>query len=269
MSWLGFNVIAQPWLLLLLIPVGLLLLAEIGARPSSALTVSTGETIQRVRTGSKMVLRRLPALLRALGLALLVVALARPLQGMRLQTERADVVDIMLIVDVSGSMQQPDFIVGRQRVDRLFVTKAAVMDFIQSRKAREKDRYGMDRVGLIAFAQYAWMQCPLTLDYGVLEREVEGLIIDTKDPKRSKTAIGSAIGLSVGRLNKSQARSKVAILLTDGINNSGSLDPITAAKVAKEFGVDLYDWGGGGAGGAYGGVDAVGDDHATDAGPDR
>lgn len=246
-----FDVLTHPWALLLLLGVAVLLAAEILARPFGAISVSTGETLHRVRGQSKVFLRRLPALLRALGLALLIMALARPLNGMRLRPEREKVVDILLCVDISGSMTADDFIVGGHRRNRLYVTKAAVRDFIASRKARRDDRYGLDRVGLILYGSYAWMQCPLTLDYGVFERELDRVGIDMNDEKSRRTAIGSAVGLSVSRLNKSEAESKVIILLTDGINNHGNLDPITAAQVARDYGIRVYTIG---AGSAKGGL---------------
>jgi Ca-activated chloride channel homolog len=187
----------------------------------------------------------LPALLRALALALLVLALARPIMGYTTRKDRANVVDIMLCVDVSGSMRSMDFVSGGQRRDRLYVTKDAVRDFIESRKVRSNDRFGLDRVGLVLYGAYAWTQCPLTLDYGVLERELNQAEINLESEKSQRTAIGSAIGLAVSRLRKSEAKSKVIILLTDGLNNSGELDPITAARLAKDYGIRVYTIGAG------------------------
>lgn len=242
-----FHALAHPWVLLLLIAVLLLLAAEWFARPAGALSVSTGDTLARIQTRGKSLLRHLPAVLRALGLALLVIALARPLAGMRPRVERVDVVDILLCVDVSGSMTAQDFIDRDRGVlyDRLFVTKAAVRDFIESRKLRSGDRYGMDRIGLVLYAAHAWIQCPLTLDYAIFERELTKVAIDKNDAKTNRTAIGSAIGLSVSNLNRSEAKSKVIVLLTDGNNNHGNLDPITASQLAKDYGVRVYTIGAG------------------------
>jgi Ca-activated chloride channel family protein len=177
---------------------------------------------------------------------MLVVALARPLDGMRPRVESAEVRDIVLAVDVSGSMTAEDFVdTGGTRRDRLFVTKAAVRDFIQNRKTRPTDRYGTDRVGLLLYASYAWIQTPLTLDYALLEHDLDQVVIDQRNEKHNRTAIGSAIGLSVGNLSKSAAESKVIVLLTDGINNHGSLDPVTAAELAKKYGMRVYTIGAG------------------------
>lgn len=241
-----FHMLGDPWLLLVLVAVLALLVAELLRRPGASLTVSTGNVLARVRSTKHTLVRHLPALLRALGLALLVIALARPMQGLERRTDRAAVIDIMLCVDVSGSMKATDFFAQGQPRDRLYVTKAAVRDFIDSRKVKGGDRYGLDRIGLVLYGTYAWTQCPLTLDYAVLEREVEKADV-AQDIQKTQTAIGSAIGLAVSRLRDSEAKSKVIILLTDGINNSGQLDPITAAHLAAEYGIKVYTIGAGSA----------------------
>ena len=245
-----FDTFLNPWAFLLFFAVLAVLLAEIFARTPGVLEISTGETAARLSGSGKKWLRRLPALLRALGLALLVIALARPITGFRVHKERANVIDIMLCVDVSGSMLCQDFIYGGKRADRLSATKVAVRDFLQSRKEHKTDRFGLDRIGLVLYSTYAWTQCPLTLDYGVLEHELEQAQV-SEDRQRQSTAIGSAIGLAVSRLRKSEAKSKVIILLTDGLNNAGQLSPLTAASLAKECGVRIYTIG---AGSTEGGV---------------
>ncbi|MDK1020221.1 MAG: VWA domain-containing protein [Candidatus Hydrogenedentes bacterium] len=242
---LYFNTLKHPQVLLLLIGVALLFVAELTARPSGVLSISTGETLHQIRGRSKSLLRHLPAVLRAFALAFLVVALARPLSGMRPRVENAEVRDILLAVDVSGSMTSADFLENGKRRDRLYVTKAAVRHFIDNRKAKSTDRYGTDRVGLLLYASYAWIQTPLTLDYGLLEYDLDRVYIDQRDDKHNRTAIGDAIGLAVFNLNKSPAESKVIILLTDGINNYGSLDPITAAEIAKRYNMRVYTIGAG------------------------
>jgi len=142
-------------------------------------------------------------------------------------------------------MRAMDFVEGGVPRDRLFVTKQAVRDFVESRKIGRGDRFGIDRLGLILYAGYAWTQTPLTLDYGIIERDLEVAEVDETDPAKRGTAIGSAIGLAVAKLSKSEARSKVIILLTDGRNNTGELDPITAAQIAKEYGLRIYTIGAG------------------------
>jgi len=243
-AFLGFDNFMHPWALALLVGVVLLLIAELAAKAGGTMTISTGDTLARIQSSRKALLRRLPAILRALGLALLVIALARPLKGLQARPDRTDVVDIMLCVDVSGSMQAMDFSYGGRSLNRLEVTKEAVRDFIESRKMKSTDRYGIDRVGLVLYAGYAWTQCPLTLDYGILERELDlARIADSRG--KQGTAIGSAIGLAVSKLRKSEAKSKVIILLTDGLNNAGELDPLTAAQIAKDYGIRIYTIGAG------------------------
>lgn len=168
---------------------------------------------------------QLPLFLKYLAIIFMVFALARP---QRIESERefeTKGIDIVLSLDISGSMLAEDF----KPVNRLTVAKEEAKKFIRSRQN--------DRIGLVVFARKAYTQCPLTLDYQVLEKlidEVEiGLIKDG-------TAIGLGIGTAVNRLRDSKAKSKVIILLTDGENNAGNLDPITAAELAKSFGIKIY-----------------------------
>jgi len=245
MSWLEINLFMYPWLLLLAPLIVVLFLLECFARAPGSVSISTGETLRKLSSSQRALLRHLPALVRAFALLLLLLALARPLKGLQPRVDRADVVDIMLCVDVSGSMAAQDFESRGARKNRLEVPKEAVRDFIASRKHTPEDRYGLDRLGLVLYAGYAWTQCPLTLDYGLLEHELELAKIDERDPRKQGTAIGSAIGLAVSRLRKSEADTKVIILLTDGLNNSGELDPITAAKLAKDYEMRIYTIGAG------------------------
>lgn len=240
-----FDVLMNPWALLLLLALPPLFVFEVAARAPGVITLSTGEAFAALPGDRASRLRWLPALLRAAGLALLILALARPMQGYQLRKDRADVIDIMLCVDVSGSMAAMDFEWQGERRDRLHVTKEAVRHFLESRKNNRRDRYGLDRIGLILYAGYAWTQCPLTLDYAVLERELDLAQIDNRDKRKAGTAIGSAIGLAASRLRDSEAESKVVILLTDGMNNAGELDPMTAARLAKDFGIRVYTIGAG------------------------
>ena len=248
MNVLGYfriDMLSAPWVLYLLPLVLALLLFELFAGAPGAMTVSTGEVLARIHGQGKALLRRMPPVLRAAGLALLLVALAGPMHGFQIRRDRANIVDIMLCVDVSGSMAQKDFVMNGQPQDRLYVTKEAVHDFIKSRKLRQTDRFGMDRLGLILYAGYAWTVAPLTLDYEIIKRELDLAHIDNTNRRKEGTAIGSAIGLAVGRLKDSPAKSKVIILLTDGINNRGELDPLTAAAIAKKFDIRIYTIGAG------------------------
>ncbi len=220
-----------------------ILIAEVIGLAPGAIRISTGELLARIHGRRSDVMRRIPAVLRAVGLVLLLAAMAGPLRGYHVRKERANVIDIILALDVSGSMQQQDFNIGGRPHDRLYVAREAARKFINSRRDSASSRFGMDRIGLLLFSGLAWTQCPLTLDYDILERELDNARI--ADERKQGTAIGSALGLSVRRLSQSEAKSKVVILLTDGVNNRGELDPITAARLAKEYGIRVYTIGAG------------------------
>lgn len=181
-----------------------------------------------VDDGRKTVRQRLRPLvfwLRVLAVALFFVALARPQAGNNQREIETEGIDIMLALDISGTMQTEDF----QPENRLYVAKEEINKFI--------DKRANDRIGLVVFAKSSFTQCPLTLDYGVLKSflaQVEyGLIEDG-------TAIGSALANCTNRLLDSDAKSKIIILLTDGLNNAGEIDPLTAANIAKTMGIRIY-----------------------------
>ncbi len=236
---LWFDRLMFPQALWLVLPALLLLVGECFARAPGALTVSTGGTLFHLRQNRRWWGAVVPPLLRFAGLLLLIIALAGPMNGFQVRKDRANVIDIMLCVDVSGSMKQRDFFADGEYRDRLYVTKAAVQDFIEGRLSTDAERYGVDRLGLITYAGLAWTQCPLTLDYAVLEERLADTEINT-ERRKDGTAIGSAIGLAVRRLTQSEAKSKVIILLTDGLNNRGELDPISAARVSAQYGIRIY-----------------------------
>lgn len=172
--------------------------------------------------------------LMLLGMALLIVALARPqLAKGRTEVETSGI-DILLVLDVSSSMEAMDFELEGERVNRLEVVKSVVEDFIV-------DRPG-DRIGMIAFAGLPYLVSPLTQDHDWLTRRLEEVRIGRVE---DGTAIGTAIGSAVNRLRKSEAKSRIVILLTDGVNNSGVANPVTAAEAAKELGVKIYTIGAG------------------------
>ena len=243
-AWFGFNSLQQPaWLWFAPLAV-LLLVWECRMKAPAAIHLSTGDRLAALVRERQSWARFVPPVLRCAGLLLLLVALAGPLHGFRVRAENADVIDIMLCVDVSTSMAENDFRIGFKPANRLDVTKIAVANFIESRRLSPEDRFGVDRLGLILYAGIAWTACPLTLDYGILEHEI-GRVEPVAERERNKsgTAIGSAIGLAVRRLSQSEAKSKVIVLLTDGVNNRGELDPVTAAQVAKAYDIRIYTLG--------------------------
>ncbi|MGA2396879.1 MAG: VWA domain-containing protein [Steroidobacteraceae bacterium] len=168
-------------------------------------------------------------LLPILAAALMVVGLARP-QRTHSRTEvTANGIDIVLGLDVSGSMQALDFTVDNYRVNRIAVVKSVVSKFIDERPN--------DRIGLIAFAAAPYIVSPLTLDHDWLLQNLERINVGIGD---DGTAIGSAIAAAVNHLRTTTAKSKVVILLTDGVNNSGKISPLAAAEAARALGVKVY-----------------------------
>ena len=186
--------------------------------PQAALLRSLAQT-WRTRTF------RIPLLARAAACTLVVLALARP-QSVTAEREfETSGVDIVLTLDVSGSMLAEDF----RPDNRLVVAKQEAKRFIQGRSN--------DRIGLVVFARKAYTQCPLTLDYDVLLHLLDEVDIGAI---KDGTAIGLAIGTATNRLRSSEAKSKVIILITDGENNAGNIDPVTAAELARSFGIKIY-----------------------------
>jgi Ca-activated chloride channel family protein len=165
-----------------------------------------------------------------LAAALMIVGLARPQRGQSRTEVTANGIDIVLGLDVSGSMQALDFLIDDQRVNRIQVVKSVVAKFIDERPN--------DRIGLIAFAASPYLVSPLTLDHDWLQQNLDR--VSTAVGGDDGTAIGSAIAASVNRLRTTHAKSKVVILLTDGMNNTGKISPIAAAEAAKAMGIKIY-----------------------------
>lgn len=169
-------------------------------------------------------LRGLPAILRMGALALGIVALARPQIQDVIRTRTAEGIDIMLVLDTSSSMQAEDF-----RPNRFEAARDVAGDFVEGRLS--------DRVGLVVFAAEAYTQVPLTLDYNFLRRMLERVRIGRIE---DGTAVGTALATAVNRLRETESKSKVVVLLTDGRNNRGEIDPATAAEIAKTMNVRVY-----------------------------
>ncbi len=176
----------------------------------------------------------LPDLLRLLGLLFLVLSLARPQLSLKEEKVNAEGIDIMLAIDLSSSMLAKDF-----EPDRLEVSKQVAEAFVRNRK--------YDRLGLAVFAGEAFTQCPLTTDQSILIDFLQALAVGTLE---DGTAIGMGLATAVNRLKDSESESKVVILLTDGVNNTGYIDPETAAEIAREYDVKVYTIGVGSEGNA-------------------
>lgn len=187
-------------------------------------TFSSVQPFDRIPSALRERLRDIPAGLRLFALALFIVALARPQSVSSRENVSAEGIDIVLLIDISGSMLAEDF-----TPNRMEAAKQVADEFIDGRAS--------DRIGLVIFSAESFTQCPLTTDYPVLKsllKEVKsGMIADG-------TAIGLALANGVNRLKDSKSKSRVMILLTDGVNNRGEIDPITAAKIAATYGIRVY-----------------------------
>jgi Ca-activated chloride channel family protein len=223
---------AHPWFLLLLL--GLPVLAWWKGRhgQQAAFLYSSVEMVKRVADLSRSSVGRILPLLRWLTLALFIVALARPQWVESETTIKASGVDIIIALDLSQSMEAEDrgFEINGKQVNRLTLAKDVVQRFISRRPS--------DRIGLVAFASEAFTASPLTLDHDFLLQNLERLELGTIDG--SRTAIGSALSTAVNRLRDLPAKSRIAILMTDGQNNSGKIPPLTAAEAAEALAVKIY-----------------------------
>lgn len=207
---------------------------------SAAVKYSDVRIVSRAARSQRRRFRAILPVLRVTAVALFFIAFARPRSGTEVRHVTSKGVDIMLALDVSSSMQAEDF----KPHNRLYVAKEEIKKFVAKRVN--------DRIGLVVFSRYSFTQCPLTVDYDVLLRFVDeidfGVIEDG-------TAIGMAIANGVNRLRESDAKSKIIILLTDGENNAGEIDPITAAGLAAAFNIKIYTIGAGKPGNAMFPVD--------------
>lgn len=221
---------AQPWFLLLLpaLPV-LAWLKGRRASQQAAFLYSSTQLVRSVANLKPSSAGRVLAALRWLALAAFTVALARP-QFVQSETKiKASGIDIVVALDLSGSMESEDFTLGGKRANRLVVAKDVLRKFIDKRSG--------DRIGLVAFAGRAYVAAPMTLDHEFLVQNLGRLDLHTIE---DGTAIGSALAASVNRLRELQSKSKIVILMTDGQNNAGKVPPLTAAEAAQALGVKVY-----------------------------
>ena len=212
----------DPLFLLLLIPLAILVILLLKVKTSRNSVAFTNFHFLRSRANAKYYL---PQFFDFLAAAIVIFALARPVTLEKTVTPPVEGKDIMIALDVSGSMEALDF----QPKNRITAAKNVIEAFVKGRKS--------DRLGLVFFAKESFMQVPLTTDYDIfnelLSRVTTGVIEDG-------TAIGNGLGLALSRLESSKAKSKVIILLTDGDNNSGNISPETAAEIAAKQGVKIY-----------------------------
>lgn len=217
---------AYPWVLsfLLVIPVLIAWYIWKGRKKQAAITYSSLKVVEKIKPTLRERLVHLPFALRMLAILLLIIALARPQNFSAGQSVNTEGIDIAMVLDISGSMLAEDF-----KPNRLDAAKNVIDNFVSARTT--------DRIGLVIFSREAFTQCPLTIDYSVLRN----LLGDIKTGMiEDGTAIGNGIANGLNRLKDSDAESRVIILLTDGVNNAGEVDPISAAEIASTFGIRIY-----------------------------
>ena len=217
----------RPWALLLLLAVPLAYWARLAlsTRRRASLGYSSTSVIARLRRGLVARLAQLPGALRVVAIAALAVALAGPQTRDRGGRVEVEGIDIVLALDLSNSMEASDL-----APNRLEAAKRVIDRFISRRRG--------DKIGLVVFGREAYTHCPLTLDYGVLRTMLSEIRLGLING--SGTAIGNALGVSLARLRKSDAKSRVVILLTDGDNNSGNVTPKQAARYAAAMKVKVF-----------------------------
>ncbi|MFI5396248.1 MAG: VWA domain-containing protein [Candidatus Binatia bacterium] len=224
----------DPWALALIVIVPLLFWLQRRMQRDAAVRFPTLSVVRAIPHAGVRRWRWLLQALRGLVLVLLIATLARPQKGKAESAYYGQGIDIMLAVDISGSMLSEDFTLDGHRASRLDVVKSVVKDFVAGRAG--------DRIGLVLFSARPYTQCPLTLDHGWLLQNLArakiGMIEDG-------TAIGSALATAAGRLEHSDATSKVIILLTDGQNNAGKISPATATDAVQALGIKVYTIGAG------------------------
>lgn len=211
------------FLLILLAPIIFWYIWEMHNSDAS-LRLSDAQTLKRQKRTARLYMLHIPFVLRCAAILLLTIALARPQLSNRWHKESTEGIDIMMALDISGTMQAEDL-----SPNRLEAAKAKATEFILSRPN--------DNIGIVVFAGESFCQCPLTTDHAVLVNLFNNVKFGMID---DGTAIGLGLANAVNRMKDSATKSKVVILLTDGSNNRGDIDPLTAAEIAKTFGIRVY-----------------------------
>lgn len=210
--------------LLLVVPLWVAYYVWRSMQGGASIVISSADSMRTAPQTLRYYMRHLPAVWRVFALVLMIIALARPQDISHEEKSLTEGIDIVLAIDVSGSMLARDF-----KPDRISASKDVAAQFIADRKG--------DRIGLVAFAGEAYTQSPLTTDKSSLQTllgRMRGGLVD------DGTAIGNGLATAINRLRESDAKSKVVILLTDGVNNSGQIAPITAADIASDLGIKVY-----------------------------
>ena len=220
---------AHPYLLLLLLLLPILAWLQGKRGQNSAFLYSSVQLVKPLSGLTRSRAGRILLMLRWVALTLFIIALAQPRFIKGESSSRASGIDIVVAVDLSGSMAAEDFEIERKRVNRLTIAKDVLQKFIDHRPA--------DRIGLVAFAGRAYIASPLTLDHDFLRQNLDRLYLGMIE---DRTAIGSALTSALNRLRDLKSKSKIVILMTDGQNNAGTVPPLTAAEVAQTMKVKVY-----------------------------
>jgi len=215
--------------LLVILPLMIAVECRSGNGRRGSIRFSHLGVIRAVESGRGRRSRRMLFILRLTSLFLFMLAMARPQSGLREEEVLTQGIDIVLAIDVSSSMLAEDI-----KPNRLEAVKEVAGEFIRGRRN--------DRIGMVIFSGEAYTQCPLTLDYAVLSRFIDEIAVGMIE---DGTAIGMGLATAVNRLRNSEAKSKVIVLLTDGRNNRGEIDPVTAAQAAQAFDIRVYTIGAG------------------------
>lgn len=217
-------------ILFVIVPVIIYMFLRKSGSQRGTIKFSNLDIIKKVNTRRASLARVLLFGIRIIAIILIIIGLARPQSGSKEEEVITEGIDIVLAMDISTSMRAEDF----KPKNRLEAAKIVAQEFIKGRHN--------DRIGMVVFAGNSFTQCPLTLDYGIVLKFLEEIEIGMVE---DGTAIGMAIGTCVNRLKDSKAKSKVVILLTDGRNNRGELDPVTASYIAETFDIKIYTIGAG------------------------
>jgi Ca-activated chloride channel family protein len=228
MNWLAEHhiILANPRLLWLLLLLPLLVWYFIyqGRRRGIRLQLSSTDKIQSIPVSRKVKSMFILPVLKLLAFTFFVLALSRPQKTNTVESVNSEGIDIVISLDISGSMLAEDF-----KPNRIEAAKATAINFVEGRPG--------DRIGLVIFAGESFTQCPITIDHHVLEEQIEKV---KSGDLTDGTAIGMGLATAVDRLRNAKGKSKVVILMTDGVNNTGKLDPETALEIAKAFKVRVY-----------------------------
>ena len=227
-------ILKYPFMLLLLLFIPVLIYFRYGRKHRNNLSFSDGKTLDKLPVSWAVRASIVLPILYAIGMLFLVIAISRPLKGLEESNVNTEAIDIVLLVDVSTSMEAIDFSTRGREMNRLEAAKEVITEFVKNRPN--------DLIGMVAFSALPYTVSPLTLDHSWLLKQMDRLYTGMLE---DGTAIGDALASAINRLRDGQSKSKVVILLTDGMNNAGTLSPENAAQAAEALDIKIYTIGAG------------------------